>query len=592
MSEISLAKHDAPRAARQPPLASLAARLTLGDGLLFAVALLAGLLRFVGLGRAPLSPTEAETALGTWAFWQPATANAAANAVSPAYFTLTGPLTQLLGDSDAVMRLVPALFGLGLVLLPWLLRARLGNIGALTASLLLAASPLSAAAARTAGGEAIALFALLLTAVAALRYAAEQEQRWLLALGGGLALGLASAPLFYSGLATLLLAWLVQQRLGPPLAGSVWLTRARQAWTQTAVFALALFVALSTLLLWHPAGLGSAAQLPARWLGQFRLTGEVQALLDPFLALARYEVVLLILGLLAILWVTWRNDPLGNFLTYWLLGGLLLMLLQRGAPANALIIPLPGALLLGLLANALLARGATVWTWALTGGLWLMGMLIWLNVARFLRTAAYEPENLRGVWLALFALILIVVGVYAIWARVSRAALQALFLGALALLLYYQWGTGWRMLHTAPADTRERWVAEATDPGVRLLVALLEDVSRQTTNARDNLEIFSTVDAPALRWYLRDFRRLEVGAGLPPAARGAVIITPAETTEPRFEEDYVGTAFGLRRVQVAEPAPLSAAPLLDALRWWLFHESGAPQPVERVIIWVRADLVK
>ncbi|HID51285.1 MAG TPA: hypothetical protein EYP41_04505, partial [Anaerolineae bacterium] len=115
-------------------------RLTIADAVFGLIVLAAGIIRFNNLDALPLSDGEAEAALAVWRFWQPGAAQVAV--VSPAYFSLTAVLTQLLGFSDTVMRLVPAVFGLGLVILPRFLQRRLGVIGVLAASLLLAVSPL------------------------------------------------------------------------------------------------------------------------------------------------------------------------------------------------------------------------------------------------------------------------------------------------------------------------------------------------------------------------------------------------------------------------------------------------------------------
>ncbi|MCA9976953.1 MAG: glycosyltransferase family 39 protein, partial [Anaerolineales bacterium] len=188
-------------------------RLTVADGLLLLIGIAAAILRLTNLSSLPLSPTEAEAALGVWQLWQPGVT--AVSIHSPAYFTLTALLTQILGDGEAIMRLVPALFGVGIVFLPWLLRKRLGQIGMLVTSLLLAVSPLGTAAARTASGDSMALFALLLLFAAWLRYEDSTgavgtetgDTRWLYVAMSALALGLTSSHLFYGGLITLLLAW-------------------------------------------------------------------------------------------------------------------------------------------------------------------------------------------------------------------------------------------------------------------------------------------------------------------------------------------------------------------------------------------------
>ena len=118
-----------PQAAYQQPVArwfGWLSRLTVADGLLGLVLVAAALLRLASLGHLPLSDAEATQALAVWQFWQPGTAVLSPG--SPAYFSLTAWLTQLFGFGDNVMRIIPALFGVGLVYLPWLLRHEEGHL--------------------------------------------------------------------------------------------------------------------------------------------------------------------------------------------------------------------------------------------------------------------------------------------------------------------------------------------------------------------------------------------------------------------------------------------------------------------------------
>ena len=109
--------------------------------------------RFVDLGKIPLANAEAELAWAVWRFWQPGTELLTVS--SPAYFTFTSLLTQVFGFSDVVVRLVPALFGLGVVCLPWLLRRQLGTLATLVACGFLAVSPLNVVVSRTVGKLAL-----------------------------------------------------------------------------------------------------------------------------------------------------------------------------------------------------------------------------------------------------------------------------------------------------------------------------------------------------------------------------------------------------------------------------------------------------
>lgn len=561
--------------------------LTLVDGLFGLALVAAAVLRLAGLGEAPLAPAEAQQALTVWLFGQPG--RIVADIVSPAYFTLTTMLQTFLGNSDAVMRLVPALFGIALVALPWLLRDQIGRTGTAVAALLLAVSPLNTAVSRTAGGESIALFAVLLLAVAWLRLRLDGQLRWGYVAAGAFGLGVASAPVFYSGLLTLAGAWIVQRLLGPQLGSLPRL--ARRTAGQLALTAAVVFVAAGTLFLWVPAGLGATAGVVAAWLGQFGFAGGFPTLLAPIVDIVRYEPLLALLGIFGIIWAVWSNRALGSHLAYWLLMALILILFQSGVSSNALLLTLPGALLLGLFTGRLFADGPSIWTWAMLGVVLLMGALLVGNLSRYLRVAAYDPTDLRYVWMILIGVVITAMAFYYIYAVDPTAVGQGAWAGILIILLLFQWGTGWWLSHGRALDTRERWIASAADDEVPLLMRTLTNLSRNVTNAESDLDVFVTEDSAVLRWYLREFHAARFGSALPADTQASVIITPLVDEQPRLASDYLGSDFGIERNKESLTA-LPPSPIVDTLRWWLFHESARPIPEKRVILWVRADLAQ
>jgi hypothetical protein len=125
------------------------------------------------------------------------------------------------------------------------------------------------------------------------------------------------------------------------------------------------------------------------------------------------------------------------------------------------------------------------------------------------------------------------------------------------------------------------------------MVDLLGRVSRQTTNADSDLDVFSTVDSPVLRWYFRNFERFTAGATLPVDTAAAVVVT-TDDAQPQLPNDYFGADFGLVQGDTTTAEPLAgqgwAVAAGEALRDWLFHESSAPVEQQRVIVWIRADL--
>ena len=561
--------------------------MTVADGLMVAGALVAAVARFANLGALPLSPGEADAALSSWQFARgvPLTAPP----ISPAYFSFTSLIMSLGGDGDVVARLVPALFGLLTVLLPWLWRGRFRPGVWLTASVLLAVSPIHMIVSRTAGGDAIALFALTLLAVAAARL--DEGDGWGIAAGAALGLGLTTAPLFYSGLLAFLPAWWVYRGAAGP---------GRAARRGAALAAGIVFLTIAAGGLFYPQGIGAALGLVATWLGQFGLAPGATA--DPLLALLRYEPALLLLGLPAVAWALLRGSHIGKQMALWLGLLLALLLLQAGTPHQAAAALVPGVLLIGLLAGDLLAaplpagavaRNERRRTGLVVGGLLLLGMTLLVSMARFTKLGLWTGAQAPLIGLAVLAFVFAGVIVILAMAWENSAARRGAFLGLAALLLYFQWGTGWHLSQQAANDPGERWVTTGTDDDVPVLVDLLGRVSRQLTNADGDLDVFSTVDSPVLRWYFRNFDRFTTGAALPVDTATAVVVT-ADDAQPQLPNDYFGADFGLEQRDAAADELLAGQSLAvaagDVLRDWLFHESNAPVEHQRVIVWIRADL--
>ncbi|HIP70389.1 MAG TPA: hypothetical protein EYH05_03220, partial [Anaerolineae bacterium] len=464
-------------------------RLTIADAVFGLIVLAAGIIRFNNLDALPLSDGEAEAALAVWRFWQPGAAQVAV--VSPAYFSLTAVLTQLLGFSDTVMRLVPALFGLGLVILPRFLQRRLGVIGVLAASLLLAVSPLLVITSRTVGGQSMALFAVLLTAVAFIRYGETAVPRWLYTLAAAVGLGLTSDTLFYSGLITLGLAWILFYKIikrqrnqeedkeeNSAPSASLRFNPTTQEKRAAVLIGVVIFVLSGSLFLWYLPGLGDAARLLGDWLALFD-AADGRTIVDPFFAFLRYEPILLIFGAAAVIWTVWRGRPLAAPLLYWLTGILLLMLLQQGVMANAALLTLPGYLLIGLLTQTVLGGTWTKYTGLLAFSLILSLAVIVVNFARYLRVVTFQPDDLQYIFVMMMAFFIALATIYLLSAYDVTAVSQGIFLAFLTVLLAAQWGQGWQLSHRYGNDPRERWVTSGTNEGMRLLSRAARDISYQ-----------------------------------------------------------------------------------------------------------------
>ena len=116
----------------------------------------------------------------------------------------------LVGDSDYSMRLPMALFGTALVLVPLILRPRIGQFGALIAAVMLAFSPSMLYYSRFARNDIfMAVFALALVGIM-WRYLDERKNRWLYIGAGVIALGFTTKETMYI-VVVLLSAYLLTQ---------------------------------------------------------------------------------------------------------------------------------------------------------------------------------------------------------------------------------------------------------------------------------------------------------------------------------------------------------------------------------------------
>jgi predicted membrane-bound mannosyltransferase len=143
------------------------------------VLLLAGLSRFVDLGRRAMSHDESLHAFLAFKLYQVGSYRHDPATHGPLLQHLNAAVFWLIGASDATARLVPALAGVGLVAVLWGFRRYLGRAGALLAALLVVISPSLTFYSRYLRNDlSICLFSLV-WAYGLLRYLEERRPRWL-----------------------------------------------------------------------------------------------------------------------------------------------------------------------------------------------------------------------------------------------------------------------------------------------------------------------------------------------------------------------------------------------------------------------------
>lgn len=583
-----------------------------------AIGLLAVGLRFFQLGLRPLNEAEAVQALAAFRFTTGAIPSAPAGTI-PALFTANVLGFTLMGASDALARWLPALAGVILVLLPWGLRRRLGRGGALAASFVLAISPSAVYAARNLDGAIVVAACGLAMSVGLINYVDTHRPGYLYLAVVALGLGLVAGPGTYTLLLVVLafgLLLFVRERLlnrqggWSPLAEAVQAARSEKGLLARAAAVLAgTFGLVAMTFVLHPAGVGHAADLVGEWARSFLPEADGQPFIYPLLLLLRYELLILVMGLVEVgRWVVSRRTDLREgtqpgsafphtaFLVFWALAAMVLILVAgHRPPGNVLLVVVPMALLAG--------QGMErAWHWISQRNLWSeaavfalialgIGFFFYLQVVAFGLSSSTETVLFAGITvyvgttylvLAVVPLLLFaVLGVVAwVW-RGPQLVLAGGWLAALVFLSLFGFKAMWSTNFAHSSDARELMIMQTTVPEVRLFVDRLEALSLEKSGETHTLQFtVDTATGPVVAWYLRDFGQQSTVDGLsaPPDTVAAVTLAAADLP---IGETFRGQGFALRTHWL--PWGLWGRELV---RWLLFTEGSLPVVDQEVVLWV------
>ena len=583
--------------------------------------LLAAVLRFAGLGLRPLNEAEAVQALAALRFVD-GSSQAAPSGSVPGLFTGNVMAFTFMGSGDAIARWLPALAGVILVLLPYGLRHRLGRGGALAASFLLAMAPSAVFFSRNLDGAILVAACGLAMVVGLISFVDTRHPGGLYLAAAALGLGLTFGPGIYTILLILLafgLLLYLQALLRKPGPGWSSLQVAWGAlrgedglWAKAGgVLAAAFGLAAMTFAL-HPSGVGHAADLVGNWARSFLPEPGGQPLIYPLLLLLRYELLIVVLGLVEIgRWMAGKRSELQDpaegspsfphtaLLIFWALAAFLVILVSGHRPTgNLLLVVVPLALLAG--------QGVErAWRWIRCAHVWReaalvalaafgLGIFLYLQIVAYVQSSGGATVSVAGITLlasssylilaSVGLLLLIVLGVAAwIW-RGPHLLLSGGWLAVLLLLGLWGFKAMWGPSFAHATDARELMILQTTSPEVRLFAERLGALSLQEAGDATTLPI--TVDAttgPVVAWYLREFQQQSVVEELY-AQPGTVAAVSLAAQDLPIGETFRGQGFALREEWL--PWAMGAK---DVIRWLLFTEARLPTVEQEVVLWVMGE---
>lgn len=559
---------------RLPPLAD---RITIEAVLYTGVFGVALFLRLFRLGLAPLSENEAAQAVAALrGVAMPAGG-------SPVLYAINSFVFMLLSSGDALVRMVPALAGAGLVLTPALFRDALGRFGALGASLILALSPVALVASRSLDGETIAVVCVLIAIALARRYPATQDARNLIGAAIVVGVGLASGSGIYTALLALGASWIVLRfALREDSSPSLSIPNG----PRLVLVLAAAFAVTATGALTNPAGLGAAGDLLSAWLRGFGAPGGSSAF-DILQVLIVYELFAVAVGVIGLARALARADRFGAWLGFAAIISLSIVVLQSARQPIDLLLPVT---LLALLAahaiqpwaEAVRSRASLAADGAILALGGVMAAFVILTLIAFVR--GRMPASPLG--LTTLSPYLVLLGIVIALPAVVAALLATVYdpptfrrasatLG-LALLTLGSIAAGWGATQARVGDPLEIILGpNVTATDVRALTEMADQLAVRTQGHSSTLPIRVEVEDPVLAWYFRD-------ANPPPAQPAPGIVTLFGVPPKAPEVAYIGARFTTR--QAWDTRGLDPDTWLE---WAFFRTSRADVPltVQAVTLW-------
>lgn len=565
------------------------------EELLYLLALVIALvMRLAILGQYHLTETEAGFALQAYQVSQGEDLQMLGH---PAYIQLTGALFYLLGSGDVLARLLPALVGSAVILLPYLLREHLGKQAALVAAFGLALDPISIALSRQAGSPAMALGFLALAVFF-------WQRKQMLAAGILTGLLIMSGISFVFGLVCMLAAWAVIH-----FVSDIRLELQLEAHERNLLLAgigIAL-AAVGTLFGLELQGLAAAVQSLADYFAGWLGGVDGQHPLAILLGLAIYQPMALLFAIL--LWLNrHKNGEVVNILLTILF--LVFLALTLVYPARGMWMLIWAVVPLWLLAGQLIGEYLSapdeqdrilVWGSAV---FYLILLVYWrMNLTqmaaeiglarpegvRLLDLIAVDPASkiylVRLLVTILIPVLIVLLSGLVSWGWAADASVRGAVWGVGAFLVFYIVMAAWGFSAPPEEVASELWVQGPSVGQTAEMVTAIEDTSMQISGTKNELALVYQIDSRLLDWLLRDFPNARYSPALSANDLPDVVLNQ----DLGFMETESGQLYGGQQF-VLHLERLWGNPVLppDLDNWLVYRRS--PVAKDWAYLWTRADL--
>lgn len=603
----------------------------------FVVGVISFALRLVQLDHFALSPAEGRRAFQAFSFVRGSTSGPGYELpdTSPTLLLFQSLSIFLFGATDMAARLLPALFGAGIVVLAWLFWPFVGRARALGMMALAAISPTLLYSSRTADGDIAVAFFMMLFVVAVLRVGLvdsglDMRRGWAITAGFALAAAFGSSPTSVSVIIAVLVGGGVTFAFDPKRVGAV--RQAALGFRSTPMAApLAYLSFIITLIVLYTrffsditalAGVGGTFADWGRLIAEATSTTPTQYFL---LATLLYEILAIVFAIFAAnrVWAIAPGYLPWSFFIGWFTAALLLFSFSSGrAPEQAIHTALPLVLLGGAgLGDLVVSLTSSAMARTRLAALFAAILGLAISVIAFVvlldRTSDAFDRNraiFQAIAVAILAVAPLAFAVYMLATAPNSAATpRRVGVVALAVLALFLGGYTIRsavLLSYFNADDGIELLAQRTSTGsVEALVTRLRKLSRDVTvldgSPRDptgghglTIAIDRQVQWP-LRWYFRDFPDARVVAnGAAPASGSQVVIAPDDAG--MAEAGYTPRTYPtLNRVPPVYTAPQIGSILrniflpsewADGINYLLLRNLDVTAPPETLAVGLNGEL--
>lgn len=548
-------------------------------GLAFLIAIA---LRFLQLGAAPLTDSEATLALQALHLAQ---GQSPLLAPQSAYILFTSLFFAIIESTNFMARVVPALAGSALVFVPYFFREKLKPRPALILAFLFAIDPGLVALSRLSGGTILAVTFLLFAW-------GMWINRRLTAAGIFLGLALLSGPSVWSGLLILGLTWLFLKGMQPkPTADESPIEDRQSQVVNLLIPLIATLLLAGTLFLTAPNGLSAAlASIPAYLTGW--TTASTTTTGRALLTFVAYEGLGISLAVFSLIRGFRTNSKRILRLSLWLAVALLLSVFYRQTNELAwAIIPLLALAAMELSHAFNMYREEYVEVGVVVIALTILSAYIWFNVSNIALNPNQVPTTVPvfgivnnprffvlfgSLTIMLMSIGLVAFGWSARTARLGTVWSLVIFFGI------YSLASAWGASGLRSPGGVELWLPDSQPLQADLFNTSVDEISEFSLghiNAQP-VTIFG-VSSPALEWVLRN-HEVTIVSTLDPQVAPPIVITSL-MNDLALPSAYRGQDFIWR--QTPQWATAQSA---DWLKWFVFRQ--LPVENETIILWARDDL--